>query len=184
MSRQQLIQNLMGAFRQYGYEGATLSRLSAATGLERASLYHHFPNGKEQMARVVLEFVKLGLKQSILAPLESPGDAEQRIRSMSMLVSDFYCGGQQGCLLAMFTSGALGDIFQSQIKDLFTIWIDALAAVAVETGLPVELSRRRAEDALIQIQGALVLTRGTQDQMPFKRVISRLPQIMLEQQAA
>ncbi len=37
---------------QYGYEGATLARLSAATGLG-TSLYHHFPKAKEEMAAVL-----------------------------------------------------------------------------------------------------------------------------------
>lgn len=54
MSKEEVIAQLTKVFRQYGYEGATLARLSEATGLGKASLYHHFPKGKEEMAAVVL----------------------------------------------------------------------------------------------------------------------------------
>ena len=54
MTREEAIAQLSKVFRQYGYEGATLARLSAATGLRKASLYHHFPKGKEKMAAAVL----------------------------------------------------------------------------------------------------------------------------------
>ena len=38
---------LAEAFRQYGFEGASLSMLSEATGLGNGSLYHFFPGGKD-----------------------------------------------------------------------------------------------------------------------------------------
>ena len=40
---------LVQTFRQHGYEGASLSMLSQASGLGRSSLYHYFPNGKKEM---------------------------------------------------------------------------------------------------------------------------------------
>jgi len=45
---------LLAVFRENGYAGAYLSTLSAATGLQRASLYHRFPEGKPAMAAAVL----------------------------------------------------------------------------------------------------------------------------------
>ena len=47
MSKEQIIPQLIPIFRHYGYEGATVSRLSEATELKKASLYHHFQGGKE-----------------------------------------------------------------------------------------------------------------------------------------
>ncbi len=46
----ELITILDDVFRRRGYEGATLSVLSRACGLGKASLYHHFPGGKDEMA--------------------------------------------------------------------------------------------------------------------------------------
>lgn len=46
MDRAEAVRRLVKTFRQSGYEGTTLSQISQATGLGKASLYHHFPNGK------------------------------------------------------------------------------------------------------------------------------------------
>ena len=40
--RQELEDRLARVFLDYGYEGASLSRLAAASGLGKASLYHHW----------------------------------------------------------------------------------------------------------------------------------------------
>ena len=53
--RIELLNALSDVFRKRGYEGATLAELAAAANLGRASLYHHFPGGKAEMARQVLE---------------------------------------------------------------------------------------------------------------------------------
>ena len=51
LSKDEVIQRIVAAFREHGYEGASLSILSQATGLGRSSLYHYFPNGKTDMAQ-------------------------------------------------------------------------------------------------------------------------------------
>lgn len=53
MTREEAIAQLSKVFRQYSYEAVTLARLSAATGLGKASLYHHCLKGKEEMAAVL-----------------------------------------------------------------------------------------------------------------------------------
>ena len=64
-----LIDRLLEVFRTVGYDGATLSKLSQATGLQRASLYHRFPGGKKAMAAAVLAHAGAWLDTHVLAPL-------------------------------------------------------------------------------------------------------------------
>ena len=45
MSKDTAVPQLLTVFQRYGYEGATLAKLSAATGLGKASLYHYFSQG-------------------------------------------------------------------------------------------------------------------------------------------
>ncbi len=47
-------------------------------------------------------------------------------------------------------------------------------------GIPEQAARQRAEDAVIQVQGALVLTRGLNSTEPFERVLQQLPVKLLE----
>ena len=47
----ELIERLAKVFKDYGYQGASMSIIAKASGLQKASLYHRFPGGKEQMAQ-------------------------------------------------------------------------------------------------------------------------------------
>jgi len=178
MSKDELIVQLEQVFRQYGYDGATLARLSEATGLSKASLYHYFPKGKEEMAAVVLN-QRQWFEEHILSPLRSDGLASERICTMLKNVDKLYNSGEKPCLLAVLLLGESRDLFESQIKFSLNLWIDTLAQVLVEEGLDVELARQRAEDAIIQIQGALVLSRGLGNTASFERVIKHLPEFLL-----
>ncbi len=179
MSKQQAIAQLTPIFRHYGYEGATLSRLSQATGLGRASLYHHFPGGKQEMATQVLERANQIMDQTILHPLRQPGDPQHRLQQMCASLSEFYHQGQETCLLSVLTLGEAGDQFQAQVQEAMNVWIETLAQTLRDAGLPPEIAQERAEDALIQIQGALVVVRGLGDNHPFRRLMERLPQDLL-----
>ena len=74
-----LIDQLGKVFRIHGYEGASLSLIAEATGLKRASLYHRFPGGKEEMAEAVLTHVDDWFGSHILAPLSEPGKPAARL---------------------------------------------------------------------------------------------------------
>ena len=180
MSKEQIIPQLIPIFRHYGYEGATVSRLSEATGLKKASLYHHFQGGKEQMAAAVLEYVGDWLQKNVFAPLQSDLPTYERIRAMSQGLDEFYQSGQDPCLLAVMSVGEADNLFHQQLEESLKNWLALLSEVVEETGVEPEQARQRAEDSMMLIQGALVLVRVTEDIQPFKRVIAKLPQILFE----
>lgn len=179
MLREEAVSRLIDVFRQYGYEGATLTRLSKATGLGKASLYHHFPGGKEEMAAAVLEHLKRKLEIGMLAPLRSNTAPVDRLLAMARSVDAYYNHGQQACLLAMLALGEANDVFHEQIQQALNVWIDSLAGVAIDAGVDAVTARQRAEDALLQIQGSLVLAKGLGDTAPFQRVLAALPDTLL-----
>ena len=178
-SREEAIVQLVNVFRQYGYEGTTLARLSAATGLGKASLYHHFPKGKEEMAAAVLQHINAWCEDNIIASLRSSGEPIDRLRQMSQKVDQLYEHGHQPCLFAVLSLGDSHDLFHAQIRGALNVWINTIMQVLVATGIKPEQARHRAEDAILQIQGALVLARGLNDTAPFKRVLQRLPEELL-----
>jgi AcrR family transcriptional regulator len=180
MSKETVIPKLLSVFQRYGYEGATLAKLSEATGLDKASLYHHFPRGKEEMAMAVLDYLDRGLEEQFLAPLQGEGGTIERLRAMTQKVDQFYQQGQKDCLLALLSVGEAHGLFQPQIQRSLTTWIERLAQMAIETGIEPNLAQQRAEDAILQIQGALVLSRGLNTTAPFKRVLQQLPELLLQ----
>ncbi|MBD2260037.1 TetR/AcrR family transcriptional regulator [Pseudanabaena sp. FACHB-2040] len=167
---------LLELFRQNGYDGATLSKISEATGLGKASLYHHFPGGKDEMVTVVLDYLQQGLKQHILQGMDSDEEPLVRLQRMCDRTATAYDNGNRPCLLATLLLGSARDAFQAQVQALLVMWRDAIATVLTEAGLDSQAAQERAEAALISIQGSLVLSQGLNDPSPFQRVIQRLPQ--------
>ena len=182
MPKEEVITKLIPIFRYYGYEGATVSRLSEATGLKKASLYHHFQGGKEQMAEAVLEYIDHWIEENIFAALQSDKSPRERIKAMSQGIDKFYQSGQSPCVLSVMSVGEADNLFHQQLEQALKKWIATLAELVEETGVNPVQARQRAEDAIMLIQGALVLVRVTKNTQPFKRALSKLPQILLEEQ--
>lgn len=178
MAKQDLIPQLAIVFRTYGYEGATVARFSETTGLSKASLYYHFPNGKEEMAKEVLDYLNQRLL-SALAELHQKGAPLERLRRLCERLNDFYHQGQFACLLALFSLGEASTLFQGQIQTALKTWIDAIAQVLTESEFSDEEAHSRAQQAVLQIQGALVLARGLSDARIFEQVLNELPKALL-----
>jgi AcrR family transcriptional regulator len=176
MPKDTYIPCLLGLFRQYGYDGTTLAKISEATGLGKASLYHHFPGGKEEMVKVVMDYLEDWLEKNVLRMLRSPGKPLTRLELMCNRINEVYEEGQQPCLFAILLLGSARDVFHDQVRDILHGWIEAIASVLMESGIDVKLAHQRGEDGVIAIQGALILSQGFHDSAPFQRVLKQLPQ--------
>ncbi|MBE9171027.1 TetR/AcrR family transcriptional regulator [Pleurocapsales cyanobacterium LEGE 06147] len=179
MSKEKTIAKLIPVFRQHGYEGATISRLSQATGLGKASLYYYFPDGKEGMAAAVLEYINNWFTNEIFQSLRGTNDPAEKIRKMSKSLDEFYRSGQDACFLSVMSVGEANNLFHNQIEQALKVWIDSLTQVLQEAGIEPDRARQRSENAIMQIQGALVLARVLNDTKPFERVIKSLPEMLL-----
>ncbi|NJO73679.1 MAG: hypothetical protein HC833_07915 [Leptolyngbyaceae cyanobacterium RM1_406_9] len=67
-------------------------------------------------------------------------------------------------------------MFHDKVKEALEGWIGAISTVLIESGLDETLARQRSEDALIAIQGTLVISRALDDPNIFQRIMQQLPQ--------
>ncbi|AFY72776.1 transcriptional regulator [Synechococcus sp. PCC 7502] len=176
MSRNTYIPCLLNLLCQYGYDGATLSKISEATGLGKASLYHHFPNGKDEMVTTVLNFLADWMEQNILPALKTEGSILIKMERMCDRLNEVYAGGEKPCLFAILLMGSSRDIFHDQVKVILLKWINEMTEVLSASGLDTAIARGKAEDVAIAIQGALILSHGLDDVSLFQRIIRQLPQ--------
>ncbi len=181
LPKHEVLDRLVGVFRTHGYEGATLARLSKATGLGRASLYHYFPNGKDDMARAVLAHAGHDFERLVLAPLQDSAAQPSRDRLVAMAdgLAEFYAAGTQPCLLELLSSGDAGPVFAEPVGDALARWIGRIADTLAAAGVERSLALRRAEDAVGGIQGALILARASGSTAPFRRLLDGLPDRLL-----
>lgn len=169
----------MRVVRRCGYDGASLAELSKATGLGKSSLYHYFPAGKDDMVRAVLDDVARQLRNTVFEPLREPGPARARVDAMVRTLDAYYRGGREACVLGNLVLGTSRTRFRSQLSALFDEWISALAAALTDGGLSRPVARARAEDAVMRIEGALILARAMDDVALFGRALRQLPAELL-----
>lgn len=180
MIQETVIPKLIPIFRQYGYEGTSLSMLSQASGLGKASLYHHFPQGKKSMADAVMDYITQDFNLIVLKPLREPRTPERKIQRMSQGLRKFYNDGHNNCFLAIMSLGEADKLFHDKTKRQLEVWIKMLAQVLVEAGIEPEVAQMRSQNAVIEIQGALTLVRILGDQEIFIRTVDNLAKLLLE----
>jgi AcrR family transcriptional regulator len=179
LSREELIDKLVEVVYEVGYDGATLSVISEATGLGRASLYHHFPGGKEQMLNAVLEQSDRWGSQRVGHLLASEQSAEEKVRGLFAALDEVHTHAHQLTLMNLFTYGGARQVFGPRIGERAKAGLDALTTLLEECGLASDAARQKALDAYIQIEGAMVLSRTLNDLDVFRRVVRRLPDELL-----
>lgn len=181
MSKEEIVVQLVDVFRRHGYEGASLSQISKLTGLGKASLYHHFPGGKEEMAQAALNHIDTWLETHVLKSLRSNAQAGEKLQQMLDQVQAFFDEGRKSCLWAVLLLGeSSDDRFGNRIKQALSRWIEAIATVLQEAGLDAGQAHERAEEAVLRIQGALILSRGLNSTTPFQRTIDTLKNDLLK----
>lgn len=155
-----------------GFEGASLSAISRATGLGKGSLYHHFPGGKEEMALAVLDEIDAWFEREVFRPLAA--QTPNAIDAMFDAVTAYFRSGQRVCLVGAFALSDGDDRFGSRISGYFRRWTETLAQALVAEGYSPRKARVRAQEIVAGIQGGIVLSRALGDTATFDRLIARL----------
>ncbi|MFN3892061.1 MAG: TetR/AcrR family transcriptional regulator [Beijerinckiaceae bacterium] len=161
-------------FREYGYEGATLSLISKATGLGKGSLYHFFPAGKEEMAKAVLGEIEAWFERNVFTPLESADDTAGAVEGMFEAVDGYFRSGSRVCLVGALALSDSRDRFAQAVSGYFARWVVALTKALQRQGQDQARARLDAEVVVSGIQGAIVLARALDNPDVFVRALAEL----------
>jgi len=165
-------------FRTHGAEGVSLSQLSKATGLEKASLYYRFPGGKEEIILAVLAAVAEWLEANLFRALKQEGPPRRRVAKAAELLRTFYEDGKLSCVIDVLSLPGGSPERHEALKGALESWIAAFAAIARDSGMAPAAARHVAEEALVLIEGSLVLSRALADSAPFQRALKQLPDLL------
>ena len=180
ISDEEFLDRAVDLFRTYGYEGVSLSRLSEATGLEKASLYYRYPGGKEEIVMAVATRVVQGFEQHLFPALKAEGPPRKRVTVVVEQLRDFYCDGSKPCAINMLSIAGGGEDLKTMLRNVTQAWLKAFTEIARESGMSLSLARLRAEEAIVRIEGSLVVARALGDNAPFQRTLKLLPDLLTE----
>jgi TetR/AcrR family transcriptional regulator, lmrAB and yxaGH operons repressor len=170
-ARSRLIRVSSALFRQRGYDGVGLTEILEASGAPKGSFYHHFPNGKEQLAQECILYAGEQIGASMDAALSAAADFPEGIRGFAGGIADWFerSGFREGCPI---TSIVLATAPQSgshaeAAKAVFDDWKRRLIAHADRLHAP--LAPADAELFFMLMEGAWILARVQQSKEPLLR---------------
>jgi TetR/AcrR family transcriptional repressor of lmrAB and yxaGH operons len=173
-----LLGRALELFRASGFEGVSVSDLSRATGLEKASLYYRYPGGKEEIAMAVLERVIGWFGENVFAPLQTDLSPRRKVSVVVEKLREFYGDGSLSCVLEVLSLPSGSTQVAATVRIAMKAWLKAFTEIARESGFSASESRFRAEEALVGIEGSLVLGRILGDAGAFQRVLKGLPDLL------
>jgi TetR/AcrR family transcriptional regulator, lmrAB and yxaGH operons repressor len=177
-TRAEVLDRIMESFRKDGYDGSSLETISRRVGLGKSSLYHHFPGGKEEMALAVLTHLAAGLRETFDA-VRAESHAKKRLDRFLDAVDALYEGGRKACLLARLVASVDRARFGEPLKTIFGGLMSEVTDIVRSAGLPARTARHRAEQAIVRIEGALVVSAAMDDPAVFARTLDELRTTLL-----
>jgi AcrR family transcriptional regulator len=172
VNNQDLVESLMSVIQSKGYEGASLNDLANSTGLQKASLYYRFPNGKKEITTAVLTYVEEWVKKNILLLLsDTEIKPTNRLKKVIVNIDTLYDGGKKICVLRALTMDSNMELFGKQLGLIMTDWITGFTNLGISFGLSKKEAKAKAEQTLILVQGSLVISKAMSTVAPFQKTL-------------
>ncbi len=147
--------------RRQGYAATATGDVLREAGATNGSLYHHFPGGKEELARAALDQAATGIDGALRAALAHAPDLGSALTAwVDALVAGLEADPRDGCPVAptAIEAAAVGGPLQEAAAGAFARWTATLAE-ALEPTLGARAAPERARVLLATIEGALLLDR-------------------------
>jgi TetR/AcrR family transcriptional regulator, transcriptional repressor for nem operon len=165
-TRQEIIRKAAPIFNQRGYEGAALSELMQATGLEKGGIYRHF-DSKQQLASEAFDYA---WEKAVNARLEGTMEIANSVDRLQQIVRNFRERREGlvpgGCPLlnTAIDSDDGNPPLRNQARRALDKWLDRLATIARQGQKRGEV-RRTVDSAKLAtlivstLEGSLMLSR-------------------------
>ncbi len=175
-SRQKMIESAAKLIQTRGLNAASFSEVLADSGAPRGSIYHHFPEGKDQLAAEAVRWTSSRVLafQRAYAGNSARGVLERFIGMWRKVVEE--SNGGAGCVVAGVgidtIAGEPGLI--DLVRAIFRDWIGLLTEQLGATGMEASRAGAIATMAVAGMEGALILCRAEQSVAPLDRVAAEL----------
>jgi AcrR family transcriptional regulator len=173
-ARDQMIRSAATLIRERGVEGTSFSEVLAHSGAPRGSIYHHFPEGKDQLVDAAIELAgdrALGALDAVegARPVEVTRYFLELWRQV-LTRSDL----RAGCAVLAVTVATDSPDLLDHAAEVFRAWRGRLAELYVAGGLDQDQARRLAITLVAASEGAVVVSRAERSLDPFEEVAAQL----------
>ncbi|MEU5761086.1 TetR/AcrR family transcriptional regulator [Nocardia sp. NPDC047648] len=169
-TRERLVTAMAELMRTQGYAGTSVKQLTVAASAPMGSLYHHFPEGKPQIAAAALRTSGAAYLQLLPLLLDAEEDLRQAIPAAFASAAEQI--EQTGWMNMCPVGTVAGEVADSEpglrevAAEVIASWIDEGADYFVRRGLPAPDAREFILAVLAALEGAFVLSRTLRSTEP------------------
>jgi TetR/AcrR family transcriptional regulator, lmrAB and yxaGH operons repressor len=161
-SRAALVDTAALLFRRQGYAATGVNQILETADVKAGSLYHHFPDGKQELAAAVVDSVGANIERRLRELLNSGLPASDLVDGWIDLMASGLAGDQRdGCPIEPIATESVNA--SPQVRDAsaraFGGWCLAVADRLRADGWPDAEADQTALAVLALIEGALILSR-------------------------
>ena len=179
-SRARMVHSAASLIRTRGVTATSFSEVIDDSGAPRGSIYHHFPQGKDQLAEDAIKWTsdRVLEQQRKCTATTASGVLDWFIDMWRNVV--VASGGAAGCVVAGVAVDTTPDAeaLMAVVRATFQSWVDLLAEQLEATGVPAERARSVALATLAAMEGALILCRSERSVRPLEEVAAELKRLL------
>jgi TetR/AcrR family transcriptional repressor of lmrAB and yxaGH operons len=161
-SRAALIDTAATLFRRQGYAATGLKQILDDAGVKAGSLYHHFPQGKQQLAAAVVNGTGAAVEQLLRRFLATDLPVADIVdRWVDLLVGGLTADQRDGCPIEPVATESVNasPLVREASARAFTSWCVAIEDRLRAESWPAAEAKNAAVALISLIEGALILSR-------------------------
>src|SRR5438874_12738978 len=172
--RARMVASAVDLLARRGLQATSLSEVLEQSGAPRGSVYHHFPEGKDQLIGAALDLA--GGRAIELLDRKAGDPAEEVATWFLHIWREVLMRGkfEAGCAVLAVAVAAESPELLDQTARVFRTWRRRLAELLEQGGLQPGDAQRVAATLVASSEGAVVLARAEQSLEPFELVAEQL----------
>ncbi|MBF6346335.1 TetR/AcrR family transcriptional regulator [Nocardia cyriacigeorgica] len=177
-TRTRLVATTAALLQRQGYESTSVKRIITEAGATYGSLYHFFPDGKEQLAAEALRFGAEDFADLLRRGLSTSDDPSEAIANCALLLADTLRESDwtDGCPVAATALEIIGrsPLIQQTADEALKQWREPIAAKLRDGGMSENAAAALACTVLSTLEGAELLSRVSGDDEPLQIAATHL----------
>jgi TetR/AcrR family transcriptional regulator, lmrAB and yxaGH operons repressor len=167
-TRDRILEAAKRLFQQRGYYAVGTAEILEDAQAPKGSMYHHFPEGKEQIAIEAVTAIRndlMGMMRKLELEERSLADSIRWLaKGMAQWLKE--SGWREGTMLASTSVGSVPDLpkLHAAIKDAFDEWRQHVMKLLIREGWNKPSALSMAQTLIAAIEGAMILARIDQDE--------------------